>query len=135
MEFQIAIFLLALGLLTSLYLWLETRVQMRRQDRNWRKEIEQIRLQVEEQRSRLIQTVRREDATLGHKAPMKAEVSFPLRTKAAPGAVSLWAGSTKMRAIEMVRRGDTSAKISAALSIPKPEIEFLIKMERATTKT
>ena len=135
MESQIATFLLALGLLTSLYLWLETRMQMRRHDRNWRKEIEQIRFQVEEQRSRWIQTVRREDAKMGPKVPIKAEVGFPLRTKAAPGAVSLWAGSTKMKAVEMVRRGDTSAKISAALSIPKPEIEFLIKLERAMTKT
>jgi hypothetical protein len=135
MESQIAILLLGLGLLVSLYLWLQNKMEMRRQDQNWRKEIEQIRFQIEDQRSRWIQLARRDEAAYLPKPSLKTEVSFPQKTKGGSNVEPLWGKSTRMKAIEMVRRGENSAKISAALSIPKPEVEFLIKVERATAKT
>jgi hypothetical protein len=134
MEFQIAMMLLGLGLLVSVYLWIEAKMEIRRQDQNWRKEIEQIRFQLEEQKGRWIQLARREETLYSPRAGLRAEVGFPQRTKAGASSESSWGNSTRMKAIEMVRRGETSAKISAALSIPKPEVEFLMKIERATAK-
>jgi hypothetical protein len=138
MENQIAMLFLALGLLASLYLTLQIKMELRRSERNWQKEIEQVRFQLNEQRSNWIQTVRREDAILTPKVPMvpmRAEVTFPLRASAAASASTLWGNATKAKAIEMVKRGESSTKISAALSLPKPEVEFLMKLERAAQKS
>jgi len=135
MENQIAMFLLALGLLASLYLTLQIKMELRRSERNWQKEIEQVRFQLNEQRSNWIQTVRKEDAILLPRVPLRAEVAFPLRASAAASASTLWGSSTKAKAIEMVKRGESSTKISAALSLPKPEVEFLMKLERAVHKS
>ncbi len=135
MENQIAMFLLAFGLLASLYLTLQIKMELRRSDRNWQKEIEQVRFQLNEQRSNWIQAVRKEDAILIPRVPLRAEVAFPLRASAAASASTLWGNSTKAKAIEMVKRGESSTKISAALSLPKPEVEFLMKLERAVHKS
>lgn len=141
METQIAILCLALGLLASVYLTLQIKMEMRRNDSNWRKEIEQIRFQLNDQRSNWIQTVRRDDSILASqvltpKVPLKAEVAFPLRASGAMSTAgsTLWGGSTKAKAIEMVRQGESSTKISAALSLPKPEVEFLMKLQRAANE-
>jgi hypothetical protein len=132
MENQIVMLFLALGLLASLYFSLQIKMEFRRSDLNWRKEMEQVRFQLNEHRSNWIQAVRKEDAVLTPQGPLRAEVSFPARTRlAAPG---IWGGPTKAKAIEMVRRGETSTKISAALSVPKPEVEFLMKLEQAAVK-
>ena len=141
MEIQIAILCLALGLLASVYLTLQIKMEMRRNDGNWRKEIEQIRFQLNDQRSNWIQTARRDDSILASqvitpKVPLKAEVAFPLRASGTVSAApsTLWGGSTKAKAIEMVRQGESSTKISAALSLPKPEVEFLMKLQRAANE-
>lgn len=134
METQIAMLFLALGLLASLYFSLQIKMEMRQQNQNWRKEVEQMRFQLNEHRSRWIQAVRQEDAVLTPKVPLKTEVAFPLKATVSPSMASLWGNSTKLKAIEMVRRGETSTKISAALSIPKPEVEFLMKLEKAAPR-
>ncbi|MCX6609379.1 MAG: hypothetical protein NTW74_00835 [Acidobacteria bacterium] len=135
MENQIAMLFLALGLLASLYLTLQIKMELRRSELNWEKEIEQVRFQLNEQRSNWIQTVRREDGILTPKVPLRAEVAFPLRASAAATASTLWGNATKAKAIEMVKRGESSTKISAALSLPKPEVEFLMKIEKAAQKS
>jgi hypothetical protein len=134
METQIATLCLGLGLLASVYLTLQIKMEMRRNDGNWRKEIEQIRFQLNDQRSNWIQAVRKGDAMVASKAvtpqvPLRAEVAFPLRASASPS--TLWGNGAKAKAIEMVRQGESSTKISAALSLPKPEVEFLIKLQKA----
>jgi hypothetical protein len=135
MENQIAMIFLALGLLASLYLTLQIKMEMRGSERNWQKEIEQVRFQLNEQRSNWIQAVRSEEPIHLPKVPLKAEVAFPLRASAAPSASTVWGNATKAKAIEMVKRGETSTKISAALSLPKPEVEFLMKLEKAAAKS
>jgi hypothetical protein len=138
MENQIAVLFLALGLLASLYLTLQVKMEIRRSDQNWQKEMEQVRFQLNEQRSSWIQTARKEDAILAPKVPLRAEVAFPLRASAvqeADGSARTWGAATKARAIEMVKRGESSTKISAALSLPKPEVEFLMKLEKAAAKS
>lgn len=138
MENQIAVLFLAFGLLASLYLTLQVKMEIRRSDQNWQKEMEQIRFQLNEQRSSWIQTARKEDAVLVPKVPLRAEVAFPLRASAvqeADSSARTWGAATKARAIEMVKRGETSTKISAALSLPKPEVEFLMKLEKAAAKS
>ena len=135
MENQIATIFLALGLLASLYLTLQIKMELRSSERNWKKEMEQVRFQLNEQRSNWIQTARKGDAVLIPKVPMRAEVAFPLRASAAASSSTLWGNATKAKAIEMVKRGETSTKISAALSLPKPEVEFLMKLERAAQKS
>ncbi|MBM3762699.1 MAG: hypothetical protein FJW36_20945 [Acidobacteria bacterium] len=135
MEYQIAILFLGLGLLASLYLTLQVKMEMRRNEGNYRKEIEQIRFQLNDQRSSWIQASRREEpVVLMPKVPLKAEVSFPLRASVPVPAATIWGSTTKAKAIEMVRRGESSTKISAALSLPKPEVEFLMKLEKAVAK-
>ncbi len=139
MENQIIIAFLALGLLASLYLTLQVKMDISNTERNWRKEIEQMRFQLNEQRSNWIQAVRKEDDFMVPKVPLNAEVAFPLRVTAArlastSSASTLWGHGTKAKAIEMVKRGETSTDISAALSLPKPEVEFLMKLERAVAK-
>lgn len=134
MENQIVTAFLALGLLASLYLTLQVKMDMSSTERNWRKEIEQMRFQLNEQRSNWIQSVRKEDDYLVPKVPLLAEVAFPLRVTAATSSSTLWGDGTKAKAIEMVKRGETSTKISEALSLPKPEVEFLMKLERSAAK-
>ncbi len=131
MENQIAMLFLALGLLASLYLTLQIKMELRRSELNWQKEVEQVRFQLNEQRSNWIQAVRKDDAILSPRVPLRAEVAFPLRASAAASASTLWGHATKAKAIEMVKRGESSTRISAALSLPKPEVEFLMKLERA----
>jgi hypothetical protein len=88
-----------------------------------------------DQRSSWIQSARREEPTvLMPKVPLKAEVAFPLRASAPVPVSTIWGSTTKAKAIEMVRRGESSTKISAALSLPKPEVEFLMKLEKAAAK-
>jgi hypothetical protein len=136
MENQIAILFLALGLLASMYLTLQVKMEMRKKEADWRKEIEQIRFDLSDQRSSWIQTARREEpVVVPRKVPLKAEVAFPLRASGPQPAGTLWGMSTKAKAIEMVRKGESSARISAALSLPKPEVEFLIKLEKAAGNT
>lgn len=134
-ENQIATIFLALGLLASLYLTLQIKMDVRRSERNWQKEMEQVRFQLNDQRSSWIQTIRREEPVLLPKVPLRAEVAFPLRAAAQPMVTSLWGEATKSKAIEMVKRGDSPANISAALSLPKPQVEFLMKLERAAAKS
>lgn len=136
MENQIAILCLGLGLLASVYLTLNVKMELRRFEKQSQKEMEQVRFQLNEQRSSWIQTARRDDAVLSPKVPLKAEVAFPLRAAASSSASStLWGTSTKAKAIEMVRKGETSTKISAALSLPKPEVEFLMKLQKAASES
>jgi hypothetical protein len=135
MEYYIAVLCLGLGLLANLYLVLHTKMETRRNESNWRKEIEQVRFQLNDQSSKWIQTTRTQDPMLAPKVPLKAEVAFPLRATGPIPASTLWGGATKAKAIEMVRQGEPSAKISAALSLPKPEVEFLMKLEKAAAKS
>ena len=134
-ENQIATLFLALGLLASLYLTLQIKMDVRRSERNWEKEIEQVRFQLNDQRSCWIQAIRREEPVLVPKVALRAEVAFPLRTSAQANVSSLWGDATKSRAIEMVKRGESPANISAALSLPKPQVEFLMKLEKAAVKS
>lgn len=146
MEHQIAILFLAFGLLASLYLTLQIKMELRRSEGNWRKEIEQVRFQMNDQRSSWIQATRKENPLLTASSPLplprpvgKTEVAFPLRASVSTPSTqsalvpnsTLWGGSTKAKAIEMVRKGESSTKISAALSLPKPEVEFLMKLQKA----
>jgi hypothetical protein len=135
METQIAMIFLALGLLASLYLTLQIKMELRRSEQNWQRDIEQVRFQLNEQRSNWIQSVRKEETVLTPRVPLRAEIAFPLRASAAASASTLWGNATKAKAIEMVKRGESSTKISAALSLPKPEVEFLMKLERAAQKS
>lgn len=139
METQIAILFLALGLLASLYLTLQIKMELRKSNSDWQKEIEQVRFQLNEQRSSWIQTARKQEplgvASVAAMVPLKAEVGFPLRASGPIPVSTLWGQNTKAKAIEMVRKGETSAKISAALSLPKPEVEFLMKLEKAAGKS
>lgn len=140
MEQQIAILLLTFGLLASLYLAMQIKVEMRRSDLNRRKELEQIRFQLQEHRSNWIETARRQNPIqppppVAPVVTLKPEVTFPLRASATPPHSSRnWGVATKAQAIEMVRKGESSSNISEALSLPKPEVEFLIKMERASNE-
>ena len=133
-ENQIAIVFLALGLLASLYLALQIKMEMRRNERNWQKEMEQVRFQLNDQRSGWIQSIRREEPLLAPKVALHAEVAFPLRASAQAKVSSPWGEAMKSRAMEMVNRGESPANISAALSLPKPQIEFLMKIEKAASK-
>lgn len=135
MEIQIAMIFLALGLLASLYLTLHVKMEVRSSERTWQKEIEQVRFQLNEQRSKWVQAVRKEATIPSPKVPLRAELTFPLRASAAASASTLWGSNKKARAIEMVKRGEPSTKISAALSLPRPEVEFLMKLERAAHKS
>jgi predicted XRE-type DNA-binding protein len=38
------------------------------------------------------------------------------------------------KAIEMVRRGESSQAIATALSVARPEVEFLMRLEAAARK-
>ena len=134
-ENQIAFVLLALGLLASLYLTMQVKMDVRRNEKNWQKEIEQVRFQLNDQRSGWIQAIRREETVPSPQVPLRAEVAFPLLASAQPMVRSLWGDATKSKAIEMVKRGDSPANISAALSLPKPQVEFLMKLEKAAAKT
>lgn len=134
-ENQILTILLALGLLAELYLMLQIKMEVRRSERNWQKEIEQVRFQLNDQRSGWIQAIRREEPGIALKVPLRAEVAFPLRASAQASVTSLWGDTTKSKAIEMVKRGESPATISEALSLPKPQVEFLIKLEKAAAKS
>lgn len=134
-ENQIATLFLALGLLASLYLMLQIKMEVRRSERSWQKEMEQVRFQLNDQRSGWIQAIRREEPVLVPKVALRAEVAFPLRASAQAKVSSLWGDATKSRAIEMVKRGESPANISAALSLPKPQVEFLMKLEKAAAKS
>jgi len=139
MEIQITILCLALGLLASVYLTLQIKMEMRRNELNWLKEMEQIRFQLNDQRSGWIQAMRKEEVVVIPKVPLRAEVAFPLRASVSlsavsPSASTLWGNATKAKAIEMVKRGETSTNISSVLSLPKPEVEFLMKLEKAASK-
>lgn len=133
-ENQIATILLALGLLALLYLTMQVKMDVRRSESNWQKEIEQVRFQMNDQRSGWIQAIRREETVSAPQVPLRAEIAFPLRASAQPLVSSLWGDATKSKAIEMVKRGDSPANISAALSLPKPQVEFLMKLEKAASK-
>lgn len=133
-ENQIATILLALGLLALLYLTMQVKMDVRRSEGNWQKEIEQVRFQMNDQRSGWIQAIRREETVSAPQVPLRAEIAFPLRASAQPLVSSLWGDATKSKAIEMVKRGDSPANISAALSLPKPQVEFLMKLEKAASK-
>ena len=113
---------LAFGLVGSLFFSMQIKLEMRRSELNWKKEVEQVRFQLNEHRSRWIQVTH----TLEEPPPL-SESARPARTR----QDSLWAATTKSKAVEMLRRGESSAKISAALSLPKPQVEFLMKLEGA----
>jgi len=135
MENQIAILCLALGLLAGLYLVLQIKMEVRRSEKNWRKEIEQVRFQLNDQSSKWIQTARAQEALYAPKVPLRAEVAFPLRASGSLATATLWGSNTKAKAIEMVRQGESSSRISAALSLPKPEVEFLMKLKKAAAQS
>ncbi len=125
--YHLILIFLALGLVGSLFFSMQIKLEMRRSELNWKKEVEQVRFQLNEHRSRWIQVANKlGEPTIVPDAPAPA----PIRP-ARPKQESLWAGSTKSKAVEMLRRGESSAKISAALSLPKPHVEFLMKLEGA----
>ncbi len=143
MEAAIAILILAFGMLCLLYLTLQIKMEVRRNDAVRAREVEQLRFQLNEQRSNWIQALRKDGALIASEVlparlATRAEVAFPLRPAVTSPAnpapvlsVTPWGSGTKAKAIEMVRRGESSTKISAALSLPKPEVEFLMKLEKA----
>lgn len=134
-NYQIAGLCLALGLLGGLSLMLQIRTEVRRCETNWRKEIEQVRFQLSDQSSKWIQTARAQESLQTSKVPLHAEVAFPLRAPGPLPKATLWGSNMKAKAIEMVRQGESSSRISAALSLPKPEVEFLMKLERAAAQS
>ncbi len=118
---------LSLGLAGSLYFSMQIKLQIRRSELDWQEEVAEVRFQLNEQRSKWIQTVHKvEEPALALQIP-----ALPARSPIPEKQSSLWAGATKSRAVEMARRGESSAKISAALSLPKPQVEFLMKLEGA----
>ena len=127
---HLILMLLSLGLLASLYFSMQIKLELRRSEISWQKEVEQVRFQINDQRSKWIQTVQKAEAP----APSLAAAPAPARSITRSKQDSLWATATKSQAVEMVRRGESSAKISAALSLPKPQVEFLMKLERTAAK-
>ena len=128
--YQLILIFLAFGLVGSLFFSMQIKLEMRRSELNWKKEVEQVRFQLNEHRSRWIQVAQKlEEPTLVSDTPTPAPLAMPRPARARQE--SLWAGSTKSKAVEMLRRGESSAKISAALSLPKPQVEFLMKLEGA----
>ncbi len=125
--YHLILIFLAFGLVGSLFFSMQIKLEMRRSELNWKKEVEQVRFQLNEHRSRWIQVANRlEEPTVVPDTPARDPIR-PARAK----QESLWAASTKSKAVEMLRRGESSAKISAALSLPKPQVEFLMKLEGA----
>lgn len=127
---HLILMLLSLGLLASLYFSMQIKLELRRSEISWQKEVEQVRFQINDQRSKWIQTVQKAEAP----ALSLAAAVAPARSITRSKQDSLWATATKSQAVEMVRRGESSAKISAALSLPKPQVEFLMKLERTAAK-
>ncbi|WP_031497936.1 hypothetical protein [Bryobacter aggregatus] len=124
---------LGFGLLGLLYLSMQIKVEMRRNELNTQKEMEQLRFQLNEQRSKWIQSFQRPEDLVQAGASFPEPVN-PLKLLMKGKEESLWGMSTKSKALEMAKRGETSAKIAAVLSLPKPEIEFLIKLEKTAAQ-
>lgn len=121
---------LAFGLVGSLFFSMQIKLEMRRSELHWKKEVEQVRFQLNEHRTKWIQVAHKlEEPNFVSEAQPPAPIAMPRLPRARQE--SLWAASTKSKAVEMLRRGESSARISAALSLPKPQVEFLMKLEGA----
>ncbi len=124
---QLILLFLSLGLLGSLCFSLQIKLEMRRHELRYQHDVAEVRFQLNEQRSKWIQTVHKiEEPALALELP-----AAPPRSALRDKQSSLWVGATKSKAVEMARRGESSARISAALSLPKPQVEFLMKLEAA----
>jgi hypothetical protein len=135
MEMAFGMILLGLGLLALLYFALQLKMEIRHTARSQREAFEQIQLQMGEQRSRWIETTRRSNGRATLMGPGRAEVLFPEPAAGRrAGTAALWTDSTRGKAIEMVRRGESSQAIASALSVARPEVEFLMRLEAAARK-
>lgn len=134
MEMAIGMILLGLGLLALLYFALQLKMEIRQSTRTHQQAIEQIQFQMGEQRSKWIETTRASNARPAITGTGRAEVLFPEPTSRRSTTAALWTDTTRGKAIEMVRRGESSQAIATALSVARPEVEFLMRLEAASRK-
>ncbi len=134
MEMAIGMILLGLGLLALLYFALQLKMEIRQTARTNQQAIEQIQFQMGEHRSKWIETARASGGRAALSGASRAEVLFPQPVSRCTGTAALWTDTTRGKAIEMVRRGESSQAIATALSVARPEVEFLMRLEAAARK-
>ena len=103
--------LIAAGLLATLALFMTLKREMRRQAQRQKTRLEEIAVRVEESRR----------SQSEHPEPAETFVPAPLRA-----GLNL---NKRVHAMRMLRRGEDISYISAALGVPRREVELLIRVQ------
>lgn len=145
---NLALILLALGLISSLGLWLQMKVELRKREKSWIRDLEQLRFQLSEQRSSFIQLARRIDPTVALPPSQPVAPAIPATAAVAeaatreavlkrykeaslPAPVAPTSPTIQDVSVEIAKRGNVPQRATTALSIPKAHAEFLLKLQRA----
>jgi hypothetical protein len=114
---MVPLVLAALGLAASLLLFLSTKREMRAQERRYNRRIEEM-------MDRL-----REASQVSPPAPVPPEpIYVPVALRSGLNT------SRRVQALRLLRRGETAAHVSAALGVPRQEIELLMRVQGISVK-